>query len=173
MLLENWLGEATARVLEGDELLSDACVDYTLLRDLLSSGQWKKADEEMGVIMLKISDRIAAGWLREEDIETFPCADLQTIDSLWAKYSSDRFGFTAQCHIWESVRRDYGKFGDTVGWRSQQRYSPWHRYSELDFSLNAPTGHLPAAPFFKFCELAIGWTATLPSKLADCCMEDF
>jgi hypothetical protein len=160
-------------MLEGSELLSTVGVDYSPLRDLLASGQWKKADEETGAIMLKISGRVAAGWLREEDIETFPCADLQTIDSLWLKSSSDRFGFTAQCHIWESVGQDYGKFGDTVGWRSQQRYSLWYHYSELDFSLNAPTGHLPAAPFFKFCELAIGWTATLPSKLADCCVEDF
>jgi hypothetical protein len=122
-------------MLEGSELLSTVGVDYSPLRDLLASGQWKKADEETGAIMLKISGRVAAGWLREEDIETFPC--------------------------------------DTVGWRSQQRYSLWYHDSELDFSLNAPTGHLPAAPFFRFCELAIGWTATLPSKLADCCVEDF
>ena len=136
---------------ESSELLSHVGVEYSPLRDLLSSGQWKKADEETGAIMLKISGRVAAGWLREEDIETFPCADLQTIDSLWSKSSGDRFGFTAQCQIWESVGRDYGKLGDTVGWRSQQSYSP----------------------FFKFCELAIGWTATLPLKLAKCCLEDF
>lgn len=160
-------------MLEGDKLLSDVGVDYAPLRDLLSSGQWKKADEQTGAIMLKISGRVAAGWLREEDIETFPCADLQTIDSFWLKYSGDRFGFTTQCHIWESVGQDYGKFGDTVGWRSQQKYSPWHHYSQLDFSLDAPTGHLPAAPFFKFCELAIGWTASLPSKLENCCAEVF
>jgi len=51
-------------VLEGNELLSDVGVDYSPLRDLLSSGQWKKADEETGAIMLKISGRVAAGWLR-------------------------------------------------------------------------------------------------------------
>ncbi|MDV2997566.1 MAG: hypothetical protein CLLPBCKN_006395 [Chroococcidiopsis cubana SAG 39.79] len=77
-------------MLEDDELLSDVGVDYTPLRDLISSGQWKKADEETGAIMLKISGRVTAGWLREEDIETFPCADLQTIDSLWSKSSGDR-----------------------------------------------------------------------------------
>ena len=60
--------------------------------------------------MLKVARRVAAGWLREEDIEDFPCLDLQAIDCLWVKYSGDRFGFSVQCCIWESVGMDYGKF---------------------------------------------------------------
>lgn len=56
-----------------DELLSAVGVDYTPLHNLLASGQWQKADEETGAIMLKIARRVTAGLLREEDIQEFPC----------------------------------------------------------------------------------------------------
>ena len=38
-----------------NELLSAVGVDYSPLRDLLVAGQWQKADEETGAIMLKIA----------------------------------------------------------------------------------------------------------------------
>lgn len=154
---------------EQDEFISSVGVDYTPLRDLLASGQWQKADEETGAVMLKIARRVAPGWLKEEDIKDFPCLDLQTLDNLWVKYSQGRFGFTVQSRIWKSVGEDYGKFSDAVGWRSLD----WLQYPDLTFSLNAPVGHLSAAPFFKSNELAVGWTATLSLKLADCYDEDF
>ncbi len=59
---------------------------------------------------------------------------------------------------------------DSVGWRL---YSDWQRYSDLTFSLLAPVGHLPAAPFFKSNEMAVGWTCSLKPKLVDCYAEDF
>ena len=100
-----------------DELLSAIDVDYSQMRDLLAASQWQKADEETGAVMLKIVRRVTAGWLREEDIQEFPCPDLQTIDRLWIKYSQERFGFTVQNRIWENVGEDYGRFGNSVGWR--------------------------------------------------------
>lgn len=159
-------------MLEHSELLSSLGVDYTSLHSLLASNQWQKADEETGAVMLKIARRVTAGWLREEDITDFPCLDLQTINQLWIKYSQGRFGFNVQAEVWESVGQDYGKFSDAVGWRHDVG-SDWQQYSQLTFSLLAPFGHLPAAPFFKFNELAIGWAASLPSKLVDCYNADF
>ncbi len=153
-----------------DELLSAIGVDYIQLRDLLAAGQWQKADEETGAVMLKIARRVTAGWLREEDIQELPCPDLQTIDQLWVKYSQGRFGFTVQSRIWESVEEDYGKLSDSVGWRL---YSDWRRYPDLTFSLLAPVGHLPAAPFFTSSGVAVGWTSSIPPKLVDCYAEDF
>lgn len=70
-----------------------------------------------GAVKLKIARRVTAGWLQEENIQEFPCPDLQTIDHLWIKYSQERFGFTVQNRIWENVGEDYGRFGDSVGWR--------------------------------------------------------
>ena len=157
-------------MLQQDDLLSAIGVDYIQLRDLLAAGQWQKADEETGAVMLKIARRVTAGWLREEDIQEFPCPDLQTIDRLWVKYSQGHFGFSIQNYIWENAGEDYGRFGDSVGWRL---YSSWRRYSDLTFSLLAPVGHLPAAPFFKSSEMAVGWISSIPPKLADCYAEDF
>ena len=157
---------------ERSELLSSVGVDYASLHSLLASSQWQKADEETGAVMLKIARRVTAGWLREEDIRDFPCLDLQTLDQLWVKYSQGRFGFSVQSDVWESVGKDYGKFSDLVCWR-QGSGRDWLQYAKLTFSLLAPFGHLPAAPFFKFNELPIGWAASLPPKLVDCCSEDF
>lgn len=156
-----------------DELLSAVGVDYTQLRDLLAAGQWKEADEETGAVMLKITRRVTAGWLTEEDIQKFPCPDLQTIDQLWVKYSNERFGFTVQNRIWENVGEDYRKFSDTVGWQLQSSAQQWRQYPDLIFSLRAPVGHLPAAPFFKSGGSPIGWTASLKPKILDCYAQNF
>lgn len=158
---------------EQDELLSAVGVDYTPLHNLLASGQWQKADEETGAVMLKIARRVAPGWIREEDIQEFPCPDLQTIDHLWVKHSQGRFGFSVQRRIWESVGEDCVKFSDDVGWRLYSDWQQWRQYSELIFSLEAPVGHLPAIPFFKSDGSPIGWTSSLAPKLADCYAEDF
>lgn len=157
---------------ERSELLSSVGVDYASLHSLLASSEWQKADAETGAVMLKIARRVTAGWLREEDITVFPCLDLQTINQLWVKYSKGRFGFSVQSDVWGSVGQDYGKFSDAVGWRHGSS-SDWQQYPQLTFSLLAPFGHLPAAPFFKFNELVIGWAASLPPKLVDCYDEDF
>lgn len=154
---------------EQDKLFSAVGVDYAQLRDLLAAGQWQKADEQTGALMLKIGRRVRAGWLREEDIKEFPCEDLLSIDRLWVKYSNDRFGFSVQSHIWESVGEDYGKFSNAVGWRLYNDLRQWRKYSDLIFSQSAPLGHLPAAPFFGPGGLHVGWAATLAPKLVDCC----
>jgi hypothetical protein len=143
----------------------------TQLQDFLEAKQWKNADEETGKVMREITNRVTAGWLREEDFARFPCLDLKIINDLWTRYSKGRFGFSVQSRIWESVEDNYLRFGDLVGWRVHYR---WQAYSELQFSLNdASVGHLPAAPFYKSDGAAIGWAATLTPKLEDCYADDF
>jgi uncharacterized caspase-like protein len=132
------------------ELLSEKNVDYTRLRNLLAAGKWKEADEETFAVMLKAAGREQEGYLNIESIETFPCADLRTIDRLWVKYSDGHFGFSIQKRIWESVggkprQYDYGiyeKFGDRVGYRVKGK---WLDFADRDFSWNAQEGHLPSA----------------------------
>lgn len=158
---------------ERSELLSHVGVDYASLHSLLASSQWQKADEETGAVMLKIARRVTSGWLRENDIQDFPCLDLLSLNQLWVKYSQGRFGFSVQSDIWKSVEEDYGKFSDAVGWRLHGSLNDWQQYSKLSFSLLAPVGHLPAAPFFKFNESPIGWAASMSQKLVDCYGEDF
>jgi hypothetical protein len=137
--------------LTGD-LDSEQAVDYTRLRELLEAGEWQKADRETEVVMLKASGREEEGWLTEENMETFSCQDLRTIDELWVKYSNGRFGFSVQKRIWKelenSIKDDnvdiWKYFGNQVGWRVNDG---WIGYNNLGFSLEAPEGHLPGWVF--------------------------
>jgi hypothetical protein len=131
---------------------SEEGIDYTRLQELLAAGKWQKADRETEAVMLKVSGREEEGWLTEEDMKTFPCQALRTIDSLWVKYSNGQFGFSIQKHIWQdienSIQNDHVDiwkyFGDKVGWRVNDG---WIGYSNLTFSLDAPEGHLPGWVF--------------------------
>jgi hypothetical protein len=129
-----------------DDLNSDHNIDYTTLQLFLKAGDWQKADLETSEVMRQI-------WLAHNK-NGFSCTDLCTIDRLWVKYSSGRFGFSVQKRIWESVNRDYEKFGNRVGWKK----SWWNNIGEItdwwsnkgwitnnDVILNteAPAGHLP------------------------------
>ena len=130
------------------ELKSERGVDYTKLRDLLTAGEWQKADEETAKVMLKAADREEEGWLYIKDVENFPCEDLRTINQLWLHYSKGKFGFSVQKEIYESLggRDDYNEevwknFCDRIGWRKEGEYL---MYKDLTFNLElAPKAHLP------------------------------
>lgn len=121
---------------------------YGRLRDLLAAGKWREADAETARVMLKVANREEEGWLRIEDIDRFPCADLRQIDRLWVKYSNGRFGFSVQKQIYQKElggTREYDAkvweaFGDAVGWRKGGK---WLYYNTLNFSTQAPVAHLP------------------------------
>lgn len=58
-----------------------------------------------------------------------------------------------------------------MGWRLN---SNWQRYPQLQFNLQAPTGHRSAAPFYKIGDdVGVGWAATLAPKLIQCLEESF
>ncbi len=124
---------------------------YTQLRDLLAAGNWKDADHETYLVMLKVVGRSRGDWIRDEELLNFPCTDLRTIDSLWVKYSSGRFGFSVQKKIYLEVggipdgkfdREAWEKFGDRVGWRRVNNKT-WINNSQVTFDTTAPVGHLP------------------------------
>jgi len=155
------------------ELLSEKNVDYTRLRNLLADGKWKEADQETIAVMLKATGREKEGWLNIESIETFPCADLRTIDRLWVKYSDGRFGFSVQKRIWESVggkpdKYDYEiykKFAEGVGWSVK---GEWLTYSHISFSLNAHDGHLPFVCHWVAVCVGLVTVSSLASRLVKC-----
>jgi serine/threonine protein kinase len=141
---------------------SEVGIDYQSLQDLLIAKAWKAADRETQRLLLKAIGR-EAGRLRSEEIRQLPCRDLYTIDYLWLHYSDGVFGFSVQQDIWKSVggttspySPDWDRFSKSRGkWRVN---SPWHRFSgrvgwrikeiwlpydKLNFSLDAPKGHLP------------------------------
>ncbi len=140
-------------VLGSDNLSSDAGVDYTSLRYLLANGNWKGANYETYLVMLKVVGRKEGDWIRNEELLNFPCTDLRTIDNLWVKYSSRRFGFSVQKKIYLEVggkpdgkyhEKAWNKFGDRVGWRKGWWIKEWITYGEETFDTSAPMGHLPS-----------------------------
>lgn len=138
------------------ELRSEKGVDYTRLRELLAAGQWKQADKETVTVLLKAAGSEGRDNFDLEDMDKIPCTDLRTIDQLWVKYSSGRFGFSVQKCIWKEVggKVDYEtekRLGERVGWRKS---GSWLDYSDLTFSTQAPVGHLPGMRY-----LAGGWSA--------------
>ncbi|MTJ47207.1 GUN4 domain-containing protein [Dolichospermum sp. UHCC 0259] len=137
-----------------DDISSEKEIDYTKLRDLLKAGNWKDADYETDLVMLKAVGREKGDgiWIKDEELLNFPCTDLRTIDKLWVKYSNCQFGFSVQKEIYlrvggildgKSQDEAWDKFSEKVGWRigGEQK--------EIIYTKDAPPGHLPyvyAAP---------------------------
>ncbi|NEQ68807.1 MAG: hypothetical protein F6K21_25565 [Symploca sp. SIO2D2] len=142
------------KVISNDsDLQEQSLVDYRQLSQFLAEGEWKEADEETTRVLLEITNRQQSGWLRSQDIGKITCSDLLTIDQLWTRYSTGKFGFTAQRQIWLGVGGQPGqfkgeifyRFGDHVGWRVNSNWLETH--SKFAFKLSAPRGHLPSLAF--------------------------
>lgn len=128
-------------------LQSDQGVDYTELCELLAASEWKQADLETSLLMLKLTGREKAGYLGDQDINSFPYSDLRTIDKLWELYSEGHFGFSVQKFIYQSLggtktynSQIWREFCQRVGWLVKEIYLS---YELLCFDLNAPSGQLP------------------------------
>ena len=123
-------------------LSPDISVDYSQLRDLLIAQKWQDADRETRKLMLSIAkaDQRKDCLLTQDDLKNFPCCELNTIDKLWVYYSKGRFGFSVIKKIYEEVDQDYAKLAERVGWRNGDK---WIGYNEINFTYNAPVGHLP------------------------------
>jgi hypothetical protein len=142
-------------------------IDYKPLKELLMAKEWRQANEKTGELMLRASGREAQGWAPPNNILQFPCWDLKTVDRLWKQYSNGRFGFSVQFPIFLETGNkpgkllaveNYEKFGDRVGWRQDVKDNngelvrdkkgeirrDWIIFKEnLNFTENAPVGHLP------------------------------
>jgi hypothetical protein len=149
--------ETIQSAIDIDDLGSEKGVDYTRLRDLLKAGNWKDADYETYLVMLKAAGREEGDWIRTEELLKFPCTDLRTIDKLWIKHSNGQFGFSVQKQIYLSVggiadgryyKETWEKFGDKVGWRMSEE---WITYDKVIFSTFTKKGHLPSE-----CGLVVG-----------------
>ncbi len=124
-------------------------IDYSPLTKQLKAKNWRSADVETLRLMMVLRDRTTSGWLSQADVEKLDCQALVQIDRLWEEHSQGKFGFNRQRLIWLSVGGTVGKyspniaekFGSRVGWRNAGKWLP---YQTLNFSNQAPQGHLPA-----------------------------
>ncbi|MEH2268802.1 MAG: GUN4 domain-containing protein [Nostoc sp.] len=125
-----------------DNLDSEQAINkYTKLRDLLAAKKWKEADEETAKVMLRASGKELLGYLSKDDIKSLPTEVLHTINQLWVQYSGGRFGFSVQRSIYLQASKNYDRLGDRLGWKKQGKWLYWR---ELNFSEQAPKGHLPS-----------------------------
>jgi hypothetical protein len=157
-----------------DEFSSLTNIDYLKLRNLLRTGQWRKADYQTYWLMLKGVGRVAGdangNWIRLEEICNFPYTDLCTIDQLWVRYSNGHFGFSVQRCIWQEKQPEDSyrceQFFQQIGWLNTgencQNSGYWKYYHSLTFSLEAPQGHLPAVRYWGWFSGGCGWVALAP-----------
>ncbi|MGB5709439.1 MAG: GUN4 domain-containing protein, partial [Waterburya sp.] len=132
-------------------------IDYTKLRNLLREKKWSEADIhtyqliEQIVKSAKLQHKQA--FVELKTIAEFSCPDIRTVDYLWKKYSENKFGFSPQQKIWQSVNQKgdfstqtWRRFATEVGWKKGEvaSGSGYILYEQLNFEpTNAPAGHLP------------------------------
>lgn len=147
--------------------------NYTHLIQQLNAKNWRSADAETLQLLLEIGDRTSEGWLSQTEVEKLDCKALIEIDRLWEESSQGKFGFKQQRLIWLSVGGKVGeytpamaeKFGDRVGWRTDAK---WRHYHALNFSLQAPKGHLPATTGNGVSGSVWGGVAAISRRWQDC-----
>lgn len=131
-------------------------VDLSALQNHLAAQDWQAADAE--------TRRILKPWVDPStSLSSTPLASnippdvLREIDQLWLQASRGRFGFSVQRSIWQEAKAQHPNdpsaaadtFGKWVGWRrpvpdGNNFVAPdWFTEPELDYSLDAPVGHLP------------------------------
>jgi hypothetical protein len=133
------------------ELRSERGVDYTNLQRLLKAQDWREAERETYRLMITTMGKEEGQVFDPEDLLTFPCEDLKTIDGLWVKHSGGKFGFSVQKRVYVECGakldgnypgvKIWHKFYDRVGWRKAGEYVG---YKDLQANLqNSPWGEFP------------------------------
>ncbi|MEO1094127.1 MAG: GUN4 domain-containing protein [Cyanobacteria bacterium J06638_28] len=124
-------------------------LDYSRLRQLLWLQQWEAADKETERLILTTLSRDMHPLVDSNVILQLNCVDLQTIDALWAKYSQGQFGFFAQYQVYMQYERRADDCLRALGWQNSvgigdvSLLTRRKSYRDLQFSLEAPVGHLP------------------------------
>lgn len=124
-------------------LKSDRDLDYTQLQQLLAKLDLQAADRLTNQKLCELAGTgaIQRKWLYFTEVQKFPIADLQTIDSLWLVYCEGKFGFSVQRELWLSAGKNWDKLWPKIGWKSGNN---WTRYpTEFTWNITAPKGHLP------------------------------
>lgn len=144
-----------SKAIEEQTLSSRKLVDYGKLNYLLSTSKLKEADTETRLIFTEIAvgDR-SQSLSNLEEVSSFPCTDLQTIEYLWSSHSDGRFGLQARRDVYRAVggqfnynRETYQDFASEIGYFSNGSYK---EYSSLNFTKSAPKGALPMFDFHCF-----------------------
>ncbi|ACB50426.1 hypothetical protein cce_1076 [Crocosphaera subtropica ATCC 51142] len=152
-------------------------VDYTALKTLLQEQKWQQADEMTYDLMTKAGDQDNSGFITSTELEDIACEDLQTIDRLWVESSQGQFGLSVQQRIYKSLGLSetvdiniYRQFAQQVGWAKQDNPNDpdYYLYDDLNFSLNAPPGHLPRWSWGLNIAVVYSRMSYLTPRLSEC-----
>ncbi|MEB3229172.1 MAG: GUN4 domain-containing protein [Synechocystis sp.] len=140
-----------ATVAANDLVSPQTQLNYAPLQDALAEGEFEQANEITRRLLLAAAQRSQQGWLTADSINQVACWELKTMDDLWQRYSDNRFGFSVQYAIFQETGNrpgrlmapeNYDQFGDRIGWRQDGQWIIFKK--NLDFSAQAPVGHLPS-----------------------------
>lgn len=132
-------------------------LDCERLKQFLSLGNLKEADQETKRLLLKLANREKEGWLRLEDVAALSAHALAAIDHWWVHYSQGRFGFSVQRQLWHQLTfktpanlsvqtTNENKFGQSVRWYVNSLWlSPWDAFP---YDSQLPEGSLPREYIF-------------------------
>jgi hypothetical protein len=125
-----------------DKLTPEIKLNFLNLRNYLSEKNWQYADLQTRKLMLVITGANLRRdiLLTQKDLHNFPCKYLDLINKMWLKYSNYHFGFSLINQIYLDSDRNYKLLAEKVGW---QKNNQWIKTENINFSLNAPKGHLP------------------------------
>ena len=149
--------EATPTTNQVSLVSSKTGIDYTKLRNLLKAEKWSEADihtaRTIEQIVKTAKQQNKHVFIELKTIAEFSCPDIRTIDSLWKEYSNNKFGFSPQQQVWQSVNQQgdfstqtWRRFATEVGWKEGEvnSGSGYLLYEQLDFEpTEATAGHLP------------------------------
>lgn len=137
------------RLQENFSIIADVDT-FVHLKDLLSEGDFKAADQETANVLFGIINKTAET-ITPDDVENFPIAPIRIVDRLWRKYSNDRFGLSTQLNIYRELGGNLNSliaqdedllfaFCDRVGWRQNGKFIFRENW---EASLASPEGFLP------------------------------
>ncbi|MDJ0509158.1 MAG: GUN4 domain-containing protein [Crocosphaera sp.] len=163
--------------LESSLISQTTGVDYTALQNLLKGKKWEKADQMTYDLMVMAGDKDNSGFITSTELEYIACEDLQTIDRLWVEYSQGKFGLSIQQRIYQSLGNTqdvdvnkYRQFSQQVGWIKGGTFNDpdYYLYDDLNFSLNAPIGHLPRWSWGLNIAVVYSRMSYLAPRLSEC-----
>ncbi|GEM_PF-4747411 len=95
-----------------------ADLDYSKLSEYLTQKNWQAADEATYELLLKLAGEKSQqrGYIDYKALESFPCKELQKIDSLWREASDGKLGFSAQQIIYRERGQNWQKMYDQIEW---------------------------------------------------------
>jgi serine/threonine-protein kinase len=137
--------------------IADRQASYEQLNIYLKEKNWKAADNETYLLLLKAagSQSYDDGTFHTDEFNRITCADLVLMDQLWTQASSGKQGLTAQRKIYEDSVKDIRKTYENIGWISpsgelaidteyNRQTSRWEYIEGRQPNFKSPpVGHLP------------------------------